>query len=317
MQFELLASISLPVQPALTWLWYSRSMDSFIVGDERSAFALPVAKPTALTPLNPPRQTMELPLHPCNLPIPASRYEDFVAEQWHGFQFLEWSAYDSAVDKNGHPVGDLLRTLVFGPDYGHYVLHPPSGLILSLRSGSMELLRRSAGGFESIDRTKTRGGAALAFAGHPTESMIGYGDNAGTFYAHRFDAAGFGKATKIAARERKASRLEFVNAGGTLLIGGMGYLASYLYSNGKFAPVHEVSTSVRDFTWLADTATVLVNQGLHGVTAYRYDQGGFNKLGGFKPEGSAQQIAVSACGRYLAVSFQESSNLNVYAVAQI
>lgn len=316
MQFELLASTSLPVQPALTWLWYSRSMDSFIVGDERSAFALPVAKPNPATPLNPPRQTADLPLHPCNLPIPAPLYEEFIAEPWHGFRFLECSAYDRAVDKNGHPIGDLLRTLVFGPDYGHYVVHPPSGLILSLRSGSMELLRRSTDGFESIDRTKTRGRAALAFVAHPTESLIVYGDNAGTFHAHRFDATGFGKATKIAARERKASRLEFVNAGGTLLIGGMGYLASYSYANDKFAPAHEVSTSVRDFTWLPETATVLVNQGLHGVTAYRYDQSGFNKLGGFKPEGAVQQIAISACGRYLAVSFQESSNLNVYAVAQ-
>jgi hypothetical protein len=35
------------------------------------------------------------------------------------------------------------------------------------------------------------------------------------------------------------------------------------------------------------------------------------------PPNAVQQIAISACGRYLAVSFQESSNLNVYAVAQI
>src|SRR5205823_7240448 len=164
--------------------------------------------------------------NPCNLPIPAAMLDEFLVEPWHGFRFLKAGEYDHALDQSGNPAGDLLRTLVFGPDYGHYVLHPSSGLVFSLRSGSMTPLRRAGDKFEVIDQTKTRGRAALAFAAHPSESLIAYGDNYGTFHAHSFDQNGFGKATKIVGKERKGSRLEFDRAGKMLMLGGMGYLAT-------------------------------------------------------------------------------------------
>jgi hypothetical protein len=316
MQFELLVTITLPLKPQLQWLWYSDQSRAFIVGDERAAFALPLTSPNAASPLPPARPFDEAATdhHPCNLPIPAALYDEFSAQSWHGFRFLASNAYDHAVDEAGDRVGDLLRTLVFGPDYGHYVCHPASGLVLSLRGGSMKLLRRSGEAFNVLDQAKTRGRAALAFAAHPDEPLIAYGDNYGTFHVHRFDENGFGKATKIAAKERKASRLEFVDAGRMLVIGGMGYLATYAYSGGQFAPVHEVSMAVRDFLWLGKGELVLVNQGLHGVGAYGHDAGGFARLGEVQPQGAVQQIAVSRCLRYLAASSQDSGSVSVYAM---
>jgi hypothetical protein len=320
MQFKLLSTTTLPLQPQLQWLWYSDQSRGFVTGDDRAAFLLPVANPAAPTPLQPARQfdASSPPRHPCNLPVPASMLDEFLHEPWHGFRFLEASEYDHAVDEKRAPVGDLLRTLVFGPNYGHYILHPPSGLILGLWSGSIDLLQRDeAGAFKRLDQTKTRGRAALAFSAHPSELLIAYGDNYGTFHAHRFDPTGFGKASKIAAKDRKASRLEFVRAGSMLAIGGMGYLATYSFDGGKFAPLHEVSISVRDFLWLKDGELVLVNQGLHGVAAYRHDPGGFRKLGELKPDGAAavQHIAVSKCLRYLALCPQGQPDVSVYAIS--
>jgi hypothetical protein len=176
------------------------------------------------------------------------------------------------------------------------------------------LLQRTGEPFKSLDQTKPRGRAALAFAAHPTESLIAYGDNAGTFHAHKFDQTKFGKATKIAAKDRKASRLEFINAGQMLVIGGMGYLASYSYTAGKFAPLHEISISVRDFTWLEDQNLILVNQGMHGISAFSHDTTGFTKLAEIKTGAAVQQIAVSKCQNYLAASFQESPDLFIYSI---
>jgi hypothetical protein len=317
MKFELLSTTTIALQPQLQWLWYSNRSKGFVAGDDRAAFALPVANPSAASRLQPAREhdANTPPRHPLNLPIPASMLDEFVGEPWHGFRFLEPSDYDQAVDANGNPVGDLLRTIVFGPDYDHYVQHPAGGLILSLRAGSMALLKRVAGGFKHLDQAKTRGRAALAFAAHPTESCLAYGDNYGAFHLHRFDPSGFGKASKIADRERKASRLEFLRGGGLLAIAGMGYLATYSCHNGKFAPSHDIAIPVRDFLWLNDPELILVNQGLHGVSAYGYDESGFNKQGELKPEGAVQHVAMSRCRRYLALSLQQQPIVNLYAIS--
>ncbi len=309
MQFKLLATTTLSLDPQLHWLWYSTQTNSFITGDNRKAFSLPISNPSAPSSLTSdfPYDERVPSIHPCNLPITTSLYEEFAKQSWHGFQFLKASspAYD----------GDLLRTLTFGPDYGHYLLHPASGLILSFKSGSMELLEQSPTDFKSIDKTRTRGRSALTFAAHPQETLVVYGDNYGNFHAHKFDPTGFGKATKIAAKERNATRAEFLNSGQTLMIGGMGYLSTYTYSAGKFAPLHDISIAVRDFTITGDANLVLVNQGLHGLTAYRYNQDGFTKLATLGAQGSVNQIAISNCNRYLAVSIKDAAALRVYAIS--
>jgi hypothetical protein len=317
MQFSHLATVSLALDSKTQWIWFSNLTQSFIVGDERRAFALPVASANASKPLRAERE-LELripPLHPCNLPIPSALYDEFASELWHGFRFLEEGAYTHTKNAAGETTGDLLRTLVFGPDYGHFVLHPSSGLILSLRSGSMELLRREGDEFKMIDKTRTRGRAALAFAAHPSEPMVVYGDNYGTFHAHRFDDKGFSKASKIVAKERKASRLEFTSAGAGLIVGGMGYLSAFSYGGGKFAPTAEVSTSVRDFVCLNDGKSILVNQGMNGIAAFGFGASGFVPRGAIKPSEAVKQICVSRCGNYLAATGQESSNVGVFSIS--
>jgi len=313
MNFQLLATTAPPLQQQLQWLFHSPSTSSFITGDERTSFSIPVATPSTLSPLTPARPPE--PFHPCNLPIPADLYAEFASHPWHGFRFLDASAYDAAEDNKGLPAGDLLRTLLFNPDYGHYVLHPATGLILALRSGSLQLLNRTTDGFTPIDQTRTRGKATLAFAAHPTEPLIAYGDNAGTFTAHRYQPTGFTKASKIAAKDRKASRLEFSPDGATLMLGGMGYLATFSYENEKFFPRHETSIAVRDFLWLPDKNLVLVNQGLHGLTAFNYSpQSGFTQLAEAKPPGGVNQMSVSNDAKHLAVTLQESPAVSVYAI---
>ena len=315
MRFKLLAVTTLPLQTQLQWVWYARGTKRFIVGDDRKAFA--VTETGAAVGLAAAREFDErVPaVRPCNLPVPWEVHAELAGESWHGLRFLEAAAYDLGVDGGAPAEGDLLRTLVFGPDYGLLVLHPASGLVLGLRAGRMELLERTAAGFHLLGKTRTRGNAALAFAGHPTESMIVYGDNAGSFHAHRFDATGWGKASKIAARGRKASRAEFGRGGELLVIGGMGYLATYGYAGGKFVLRHEVEMPVRDFLWIDDGGLVLVNQGLHGVAAYRYGEAGFQQIGKFEAAGAVRQMALSACGRYLGVMVEEMAGVGVYEVA--
>ncbi len=316
MQFKLLTTRSLGIHPQLQWLLYLEQMRAFIFGDETHALALPLEDPAAPVALpGTVADTGAVATHPCNLPIPRPLYEELSGSPWHGFRFLEYAAYDHAVDGAGLPVGDLLRTLVFGPDYGHYLLHPASGMVFSLRSGSITMLRSESEGFKSVAQTRTRGRAALAFAAHPTENLIAYGDNAGTFHAQRFDAEGFGKASKIVAKDRKASQLDFVRNGRVLVIGGMGYLETHSYDSGKFALLHQVAIPVRDFAWTRDGELVLVNQGLHGAAAYRYEASGFTKLGEVKPNGAVRQLAVSVCGQYLALSEQDSADISVYEIS--
>ena len=314
MNFRFLAHVSPPLDAQLQWLLYSERSSSFVTGDERQAFALSTAAPNRLEPLTPDAAApADAPFHPCNLPIAAALYDEMSARAWHGFRFLDHAAYDHAIGSDGLPAGDLLRTLVFGPDYGHFLRHPGSGLVLALRAGSIELLRQTPEGFDRVERTRTRGRAALAFAAHPHETLIAYGDNAGDFHAQRFAADGFGKASKIAAKQRKASRLEFSADGRSLMIGGMGYLASLAYDSGKFRPLHETALAVRDFILLGDGGLVLINQGMHGIAAYRDDESGFTKIGGV---GSAvREILVSTCSRYLAALAQDSSDVFVYEIS--
>jgi hypothetical protein len=311
MQFQLLATLGLPLDRQLQWLWHSTSAGGFLVGDDKSAYLLPTSSPAAAVKL----AASDLPVHhACNLPIPADVYDHFATEPWHGFGFLKRSEYDRALDRSGHGVGDLLRTLVFGPDYGLHVRHPSSGLVLGLRSGSMELLRMDGDQFVSLEKTKTRGRAALAFAAHPTEPMIAYGDNGGTFHLHRFGETGFGKASKFAARERKASRVEFVQSGQTLIVGGMGYLETYVSTGGKFVLSHGVAIAVRDFVCVNDGAAIFVNQGMQGISVYQHDANGFQTSGSVPSAGAVNQMVVSGCGRFLAITRQESAEVCVYRI---
>lgn len=316
MQFSHTATVSLNVVPQLQWIWHSPDLSSFIVGDERTAFALPQDNATKVLRLSAARpfDASSNFHHPCNLPIPDTLYEEFSNQGWHGFRFLPAVAYDTALDDEGYPVGNLLLTLVFGPDYGQYVSYQSSNLILSLRSGSIGLFRHSPTGFEKVDETRTRGRAALAFAAHPSEKLIAYGDNYGNFHSHRFNADGFGKTKKIVAMPYKASALEFIDDGRQLLIGGTGYLAGYAFAENAFAEQHRMSGPVRDFQWHAASRIVFVNQGIHGVAAFHYDNSGFTKVAAVSPEGAVQKMVVSRCARYLAVTLHNSPIVSVYSI---
>ena len=103
-----------------------------------------------------------------------------------------------------------------------------------------------------------------------------YGDNYGNFHSHQFREDGFGKANKIAAKDKKASTVQFIDSN-TLMIGGTGYLESFAYSAGKFSPLHAVTGAVRDFVWNPKHKILFVDQGMHGVTAYGYSDSGILK----------------------------------------
>ena len=313
--FKLIATTPIQVSPQLQWIWYSKQSRSFIVGDDRRSFSIAIDMPNAPTALSVGSDTFAGQPHPYNLPLPDALYREFAEEPRRGLRFLEREAYLHAVDAKGLPAGDLLRTIVFGPDYNQYQLHAPSGSILSLRSRSMALLQREGNGYKEIDRTKPRGSAVLCFAAHPTETLLAYGDNNGDFHAHRFAADGFGKATKIASRERKASRLEFIGGGEMLIVGGMGYLSSYQYESGKFTLAADVSISVRDFTCINDGELIFVNQGMHGISVYRCEASCLIKLGAVPTSEAVFQIAVTPDGRYLAATTQDAAILKVYELS--
>jgi len=96
----------------------------------------------------------------------------------------------------------------------------------------------------------------------------------------------------------------------------MGYLASLAYDAGKFHPVHEVVLAVRDFIVLGDGERVVVNQGLHGIAAYRYDESGFTQIGSLKPGSAVREILISTCSRYLAALTQDSASVTLYELTQ-
>jgi Tol biopolymer transport system component len=106
--------------------------------------------------------------------------------------------------------------------------------------------------------------------------------------------------------------VEFIHGGDILAIGGMGYLATYSFDATNFTPLHEVSIAVRDFVWLETRDIVIVNQGVHGVAAYRYGDAGFKKLGEVKAGEQVGQLAVSPDGQYIAVTLAQSGGAAVY-----
>lgn len=314
-QFQQLGSASLEIDRLLQWIWHSSATSSYIIGDDRTAYSLlqnDINDVTLLQPARPfdPNSSFH---HPCNLPIPDVYYDELRERGRRGFHFLRASEYSGLLDTNGRPMGDLLLTIVFGPDYDHGVAHRPSGLVLALRSGSLKLFAPRNGTFTRIGETRTRGRAALAFCAHPTDTLVVYGDNYGNFHSHQFSNDGFGKAHKITAKNHKASAVEFID-GSILLIGGMGYLETYAYTGGKFSLLHAVVGPVRDFVWNRKQKTIFVNQGIHGVMAYGYStSAGFSKLGCVQVSSAVNQMAISECGGYLAVSSQSSSEVTAFA----
>jgi hypothetical protein len=294
MTIQPIGSVMLDLQPQMQWLWYSDASGAVITGDENDAFSVSVTNPIKVMRLTRGTQTRA-----GNLPLPDALAKEFLEQPRNGLRFIETD-------------GDILRTLVFGPNYNVPMRHTPSGAILGFQSNAMQLFTREGDALKPIDKTKPRGKAALCFAAHPSESLLVYGDNYGTFTAHRFDAGAFGKASKIAEKERKASQVEFIDNGQTLLIGGMGYLATYAYDGNKFSPLHEVSTSVRDFIVASDSQTIVVNQGLHGVSLYRHDASGFSKQADVKPAEPVQFAVASKDLKHLAITHQNLPNVTVY-----
>jgi hypothetical protein len=305
MNLQLLATIDLNLQPQLQWLWYSNETHAVITGDEKAAYSVSIVNPSSPTAIEAGGGCPSA----CNLPISDSLKDEFLSHPWHGLRFLDRAAYEG-VD------ADILRTLVFGPNYNLPMLHPPSGAIFSLQSNAMQLLVRDGQSFKPIDKTKPRGKAALAFAAHPAELLIAYGDNNGTFTAHRFEPTKFGKATKIADKHRKASQIDFIASGTKLLIGGMGYLATFNYDGKDCSPLHEVSPPVRDFLVASDGQTIIVNQGMHGLTVYHCDETGhFTKQAELKPVDPVQFLAVSADLKHLAITHNGVARLSLYSIS--
>ncbi len=302
MQIELLAETRLELEPRAHWIFFSESGNCFVVGDGKTAFSVEPGDPGRAKALIPGASSSE------TLPIPDAAYDEFIGHRWRGFELLD------RTKTSANPAGALAATLGFGPSYGLYLRHPASRLILSLRSGSMRLLNDSAGVFTEVDKIKTRGRAALAFAAHPSEMLIAYGDNAGVFYGHRFDASGFGKASKLADKQRNANCVEFVDNGKMLVVAGTGYLSTFAFDGSKISPAHDVSISARDFLWLDDGAMVIVNQGLHGIAVYRYATDGFSKVGEIKPTFAVEKVAVSSCRKFLAATSQDAAGISVYRI---
>ena len=303
MTIEHIGTVMVDLDAQLQWLWYSNASGAVITGDENDAFKVSVANPITVSRLDRAVATKSA----FNLPLPDALAREFLQQPWDGLKFLDRAAY-AGVD------ADILRTLVFGPNYNVPMLHPPSGAIIGFRSNAMELFTREGASLKAIDKTKPRGKAALCFAAHPTEPLLVYGDNFGTFTAHRFEPTKFAKASKVAEKQRNASGVEFLGNGVKLLIGGMGYLATLAYDGKKFSPLHEISVPVRDVIVARDGQTIVVNHGLHGVSVYRYDAGGFTKLAEAKPPEPVQFAVVSNDMKHLAVTHQHVPKVTVYSL---
>jgi hypothetical protein len=313
MKFTFLFSGKLPLNPNTHWIWFSARSNAFVVGDEHLSFRLPppgnVHQAEQLIP-----ERVEGAPHGSNLPLPERLMDEFLSESWHGFRWLDRPAYASALDSSGVRVGDLLRTIVFGPDYGQYVQLPSNNAIIALQSGSLRLLQRSDHAFVELDHAKTRGRAVLAYAAHPGDPFIVYGDNSGDFFSHHVGTSEFGKTSRIAGHGRKASQVDFIDDGKTLVIGGMGYLATYSYENGKFSVVHEESSAVRSFCWLKHSRFMVVNKGIHGVSVLRLSESGFSQVADLPTEGAVHALAPSADGAHLGLIFQNSEIVSVYSL---
>jgi hypothetical protein len=310
MNLTLISSATLEVIPLM--LWYSSHVRGFVAGDERVACVLLPEEFRTPTSLISSRKYD--PEFPCVLPLPQELQAEFAEMPWHGLHFLSAAEYDHAVDDKGRRTGDLLRTLHYGPDYGLYVRHRASGLILSLKSGSLNLLRQSESGFEQIDSARTKGRKALCFAGHPSAPQLAYGDNYGLFHLHEFSEDGFGRAVKVVDKERKASRVQFIDGGTEMLLGGMGYLSRYRSFGKKWELQAEVGVAVRDFCWLPSQKWIFVNHGIHGLSLYVVDESGLKSVGTFKTEAPIDKIAVSPSGELVAVALQQSGQIDLIAV---
>ncbi len=315
MQFSRLATTSLPLNPQFHWLFFSQSTNALITGDDRQSFSLPLNNPSSPAPLQPARpfENQIPPPHPCNLPIPDTLYNDFAATPHHGLQFLDPATYQLPLGTKGAPDGDILRTLVFGPDYPTLLLHPATSALFTLRSRAMELFTHSPTNLTSIAKTKPRGKHTLCFAAHPAAPLLIYGDNYGDFHTHPFTPTDFGKPKKLATKQRKASRIEFANDGNLLLLAGMGYLAAFTHANNTFTETHNIELPVRDFLTTPDASLLLINQGLHGLAAYTYSPTtGFTKRASL--ETPFNQLARSPDNKFLALTLQNSPTIQIHAI---
>ncbi len=304
MNIMLLGTIDVSLDPQLQWLWHSNRTSAVITGDQKSAYSISIAKPASATRI----EARVAHKSAFNLPISDALADEFLSQSRHGFRFLDRAAYEGFD-------ADILRMLVFGPNYNVPMLHVPSGAIIGFKSNAMQLFAREGNTLTRLDKTKPRGKQALCFAAHPSEPLIVYGDNYGTFTAHRFTPTKFGKASKIAHKERNASQIEFIDEGRKLLIGGMGYLATFAYDGKKFSPLQQLSIPVRDFVVGTDGKTIIVNQGLHGVSIYRDEKSGFTKQADVKPADAVQSAVVSNDMKHLAVIHNNIPRVSVYSLS--
>ncbi|KAF0814913.1 hypothetical protein IGB42_00969 [Andreprevotia sp. IGB-42] len=312
MKIEPSGIVSPDLKPQLQWLWHSGERRGFLTGDDRKAFFLPQEAIETGFVLAHAHDAVSR--ASCNLPVPAGDFTELQTCGWRGFRFLGHG--DDDFEKAADMPGDLLRTLVFGPDYGLYLAHPASGLIVALQSGLMQLVTRMPDGFEVVDEVRTRRRAALTFCAHPSETLLVYGDNYGSFHAHHFSENGFGSARKIASRDNKAGAVEFIDPQ-TLLLGGTGYLAAFAYRESRFQLMHELSMPVRDFTWNQPSNRLFVNQGLHGIAVLDYTSNGFSQCACLKPPYPVNQIAVSKCGNWIAASSQSAASVSIFRMPEV
>jgi hypothetical protein len=313
MKFKLVSSGFLPLDPQTHWVWFSSGSRAFIVGDEHLSFA--VAETSAVqhaVQLLPER--VEGTRHGTNLPLPESLLDEYLSKSWHGFQWLDRIASAHARDSSGLPEGDLLRTIVFGPDYGQYVMLPSNRAVVSMRSGSLGLHQYTANAFSHLEKVKTRGRAVLAFAAHPHEPFIVYGDNYGDFFSHQVGTEEFGKTAKIAGHERKASQVDFIDDGNTLILGGMGYLAVYKYAAGMFVLSHEHASAVRAFSWLEWKRLLVVNNGMHGVSVLALTDAGFSLVSELETDGTVHALATSADGSLVGILYQGTGRFAIHSL---
>jgi hypothetical protein len=154
----------------------------------------------------------------------------------------------------------------------------------------------------------------FAFGAHPTEPLIVYGDNYGTFYAQWFSHEGFGRTKKIVDKIQSGNSVCFINEGRTLLLGGSGYVQLYKYEDGKFLLEQEMSTAVRHLVWIESKQVLAINQGMHGVALYQLSDGKLTTLERVPTELAVQHLAFSNTFKEMAVLFQEQTQLSIYAI---
>lgn len=283
---ELSETIEADLDPRTEWLCWSENARSFLVGDaDRAVAVAPDGGVSALAASG----------LPVILPVPADLHDSLAGQPRHGFHFLNSADYAGL---RGHP--GIANMLAFGPN-GTPLRHPAAGAVLGLTGGALRRLGTPAEEFPVLEETRTRGKTALAFAAHPTEPVIAYGDNYGGLFLQELSAAGFGKARKLEAQPRAVNDLLFIDGGARLVAGGMGFLASYAWNEGRPAKEHEVSIAVRELVWSPVDRILTVNQGLQGISRYRVDAAGFTRLDHAKLAWAVDRLAVAGSGAILAL----------------